>query len=568
MFFLSFIGVLCFVFLFVFGISRNVLRYIFIMGKKKSFIDKKNSSTYHLLYRSQRDVAEEGEENGGVVLWPSASNNKEMDRKVLISKPDEDLEDSTLNEWKNQLSTAGLVDDYDYERHMKPITGTGDFFDVDGKRNSNALLDVRSKNIKEEIINEVERQLDSIALTPECMDDDIAQALFGDFDETDFEELNDEFLLDAAKEPEESEDKPFDFAAHIRDLMDKAKLETEGTGLLSTEHEQGRQDHEFFSSAKALGNDEDDEFGYYDEADWQIEGTPGVVAKLSEAEEKALCDKFNQTLLEYDSDDLGEGYDDEGAMGDLPLEGDTLVEAALDDFLLEKEDEIFLQGTRHYMEGASKGGNGFSALVGTRMVPIKDLKEETPSKEDIQPIEEVLGEADDIIGKGRAAPPTEEILIDGKSYFSEKMRNPWDCESILSTYSNLDNNPCTIGASGRRRRKTKKNKSSMPGTLIEEEGESVQQIMLSEKTGLPLGVLDTPHHEYADDTFVSVNKGERRKKNETAEEKKMRKQNVKKERQLARMQKKMMKEAFSEEFGRRAHDVLVDDVGGKSVFRF
>ena len=54
------------------------------MGKKKSFIDKKNSSTYHLLYRSQRDVAEEGEENGGVVLWPSASNNKEMDRKVLI----------------------------------------------------------------------------------------------------------------------------------------------------------------------------------------------------------------------------------------------------------------------------------------------------------------------------------------------------------------------------------------------------------------------------------------------------------------------------------------------------
>ena len=108
----------------------------------------------------------------------------------------------------------------------------------------------------------------------------------------------------------------------------------------------------------------------------------------------------------------------------------------------------------------------------------------------------------------------------------------------------------------------------MPGTLIEEEGESVQQIMLSEKTGLPLGVLDTPHHEYADDTFVSVNKGERRKKNETAEEKKMRKQNVKKERQLARMQKKMMKEAFSEEFGRRAHDVLVDDVGGKSVFRF
>ena len=103
---------------------------------------------------------------------------------------------------------------------------------------------------------------------------------------------------------------------------------------------------------------------------------------------------------------------------------------------------------------------------------------------------------------------------------------------------------------------------------MEEGDSSVQQIMLSEKTGLPLGVLDTRDHEYADDTFMSVNKGEARKKNETAEEKKARKQSIKKERQLARMQKKMMKEAFSEEFSRRAHEVLVDDVGGKSVFRF
>jgi protein LTV1 len=538
------------------------------MGKKKSFIDKKNSSTYHLLYRSQRDVAE-AEEGGesGVILWPSPNNNKETDQKVLLNNPDVDLQDSTLNKWKNELSTAGLVDDYDYDKHMKPITGSGDFFGADGKRNTaTALQGARSKNVEDELTNEVDRQLDSIALTPDCMDDDIAQALFGDFDDTDFEALNDEFMLDAAKEPDTLEDVPFDFAAHIQGLMEKAKMESEETKNLSTIHEQGRQDQDFFSAAKPLGHDDDDA-GYYDGADWDIEGTPGVVAKLSATEEKALVDRFNQTLLEYDSDDVGEGYDDEGAMGTLQLEGDTLVEKALDDYLLEKEDDIFMQGTRHYMDGENRGGNGFSALVGTKMVPVKELeKMENPPQDDIQPIEALLGDADAILGNGRAAPPAEEVFIDGKSYFSEKMRNPWDCESILSTYSNLDNNPSTIAASGRRRtRKSKKDKSTS-STLPEEE--PIQQILLSEKTGLPLGVLPTREEEYGDDTFLSVNRGEARKKTESLEEKKLRKQNIKKERQVARMQKKMMKEAFSEEFGRRTQEVLTDDVGGKTVFRF
>jgi len=33
---------------------------------------------------------------------------------------------------------------------------------------------------------------------------------------------------------------------------------------------------------------------------------PGIVAKLNPEEEKALCDKFEQTLLEYDSDEVGD----------------------------------------------------------------------------------------------------------------------------------------------------------------------------------------------------------------------------------------------------------------------
>ena len=569
------------------------------MGKKKPFIDKKNSSTYHILHRSQRDVGggdddEDGVAGteGGTILWPSPHNNKETDAKVLLGKQSGDSSDndgsSKLKQFGNQLAQIGLVDDYDYEKHLKPIGG-GDYFGSDGKRASDKA-DLRSKPIEEEMINEVDRQLESIALTAECMDDDIAHALFDDFDEGQYEELNDDFMLDADKEAEELDEKygtstagdssgddgGFDFAAHVQKLMEKARLEAEGGALgeLATIHEQGNKDKEFFSKAKPVGydDDDDDDSGYFDENDLEIEGAPGVVPKLSEAAEKALCDKFAEMLLEYDSDDIGEGQDDDDVVGPLDINEDNpKLEAALDDFLLEKKDEIFMQGARHYMEGNETGGSGFSALVGTKMIPVKELDkmgESVPGSRDIQPIESILGEADDTLASGLAAPPAEEVFIDGKSYYSEKIRNPWDCETILTTYSNMDNNPTTIEAGGRRQRTKKKGKGTVAPVP---ESEEVQQIQLSEKTGLPIGVLPTRDDDEGDDgfdTYASVNKGEARKKKETAEEKKARKAAVKQERQLARMQKKMMKEVYAEEFSKRTHEVLVDDVGGKSVFRF
>ena len=60
------------------------------------------------------------------------------------------------------------------------------------------------------------------------MDDEIANVLFGDFKEGDFEELNDEFVSDATKEPEDGkEEEVFDYDRHIRLLIEKARLERE-----------------------------------------------------------------------------------------------------------------------------------------------------------------------------------------------------------------------------------------------------------------------------------------------------------------------------------------------------
>jgi len=123
--------------------------------------------------------------------------------------------------------------------------------------------------------------------------------------------------------------------------------------------------------------------------------------------------------------------------------------------------------------------------------------------------------------------------------------------------------------------KKKGKKKSNLGTSLDEETiheEHPVQIMLSNKTGLPLGVLNsTPKggdNYFEDETFASVNKGEKRNKKESKEEKRLRKQMVKEERRISRIEKKMMREAIEEEFAKRSAKVDPNDVAGKSVFRY
>ena len=546
------------------------------MGKKKPFIDRKKASTYHLMHRSQRDVSEhlmEGDTHAsGMVLWPSPHNNPDINQKVLGQS------ESVMMEWRQKLQDAGLLDTDDQQQYLKEITGTGTFLNTNG-RVANATEDWRAHDTAAKDLDmlEVKGQMDNIPLAT-ALDEDMAAILYGDDDVDlgDFEELNDEFIFDAAKEPEDDGENAFDYDEHIRKLMEKAQREREGGEASDRNNQWAREDKAFFSHLKPLHERDSEDDDSFAEVGSEMGGTqaftvmttPGVVPKLSPDEEKALCEKFAETLLEYDSDEIGDDpYEEIG--GDRPLEGDKFVEAALDEFLQVKDDEILIHGNR---EGR-KGGSGYAVLVGKQMVPVKDLNpagDDDNDEADNPPVQEILAQAQERLTEPHAKPPPEDVLIDGKSYFSEKIRNPWDCESILSTYSNLDNNPVTIGVGGRRRKRNKKKESN----------ESVQQIQLSNKTGLPLGVFNTTKEgaENDDDddesnyfdgnTTMSVNRGLARKKNETAEEKRARKAALKQERQMARIQKKVTREIFQEEFAKRAIALQADDVAGSAVFRY
>merc|ERR1712137_721452 len=107
----------------------------------------------------------------------------------------------------------------------------------------------------------------------------------------------------------------------------------------------------------------------------------------------------------------------------------------------------------------------------------------------------------------------------------------WDCESILSTYSNLYNHPTVLDAP----KKT---------------------IKLSSKTGAPVGFVgknrikeeeeSDEEGDYDTVSTVSTNLGERRPTKETKEEKRARKQAVKEARRNRRKEKKETKTEFKQ----------------------
>jgi protein LTV1 len=586
------------------------------MPKSKPFIDKKNASVYHLVRRSHRDVGGHYDENGepldvprDFVLMPSAETQAKIDQhkedtlqlkeqqihqqqqqhqhqQHQASDGEGDANDA-LARAKAQLKAYNLVEDYDYEKHMLPITGSGAFVSKNGHK-VDPSLDLRSRSAPlEPVIKELDRQLESIAITADCMEEDVARALF-DFEEGDFEEILDDFCFTAAQEPEEEELKDeFDFDAHIERLIQKARMEENGgTRVAPEDHDAWVNSASKFRGLKPFKKDEND---VEDEIDYDEDGVhgdldefdlrddaevnPGVVAKLKPEEEAVLVAKFQQALLEYDSDDMGD-LDDEcmDIRGDKPLEGDVHFEAAMDQFLKEKKDENLLAGTRHT---EIRHGGSSKVFVKGNLISFNAIEaQEVEEDDEEQKYEDVLAEADEFLANPEVDLPPEEVFIDGKSYFTLKERNPWDCESILSTYSNLDNNPAVIGRSNRRRKKknTKKNGLDLDDDATTIPEDQPVQILLSNKTGLPLGVLPerggNDDEDLEEDTFVSVNKGEARRKNETKAEKKTRKTAVKEERQVARIQKKMMREAIQEEFSLRAGYGDTHDVAGKTVFKY
>jgi protein LTV1 len=106
----------------------------------------------------------------------------------------------------------------------------------------------------------------------------------------------------------------------------------------------------------------------------------------------------------------------------------------------------------------------------------------------------------------------------------QRKRETWDVQSIISTYSNLENHPSLISDKGPKKKIRIDPKTGMP-VLVEVERKQTKLRQENEQE-------EEEEDEEEDDEEAPVNKGEARSKKESKEDKKARKQALKDEKKV------------------------------------
>ncbi|RQM28801.1 hypothetical protein B5M09_008233 [Aphanomyces astaci] len=488
-------------------------------GKKsKAFINKKEAQHFHVVHRSQRDP---------LINDPSASKFVLLSSKPAVD--DYDSDDSDLPDLVPQSATAppaakavrfgnvvahdlvnelGMVNDgYDYSKHMKEMGKFPSHVTCAGLLNKRVVLpdDVLAS------ANEHDRMLDAITLTEDVMDEDLREALVND---EAFEELTDDFMLQAAEDlPVEQGDGAaaggadgFDYDAHIAKLMAAAEGIPKYRGHLSDDEDESSDDEELEQEDK-------------DEA------------------QRALDDAFDKLMAdEYDDEQVGELEEDD-TRGKLVLEG-ALLEQIVDDYVNIRQELM-----------ADEGRLGNPLRTGNRLKDI--LAECAETAEDVA----VMKPTDPV----PAIEPADLTDLSANPYLVQRVED----QTIVSTYSNLDNHPTMIREPSKTsKKKTKAQKIALSSTIV-----------LSSKTGMPLNIVPLTATAPIQEEDVSDDGSDdnRRKalqlsrgKGETKEDKKLRKTLAKTHKKERREEKKEVKLLYKDEKSRQTQTAGPN----LSVFRY
>mmetsp|Transcript_10177 Transcript_10177/g.14399 ORF Transcript_10177/g.14399 Transcript_10177/m.14399 type:complete len:478 (+) Transcript_10177:70-1503(+) len=453
------------------------------MGKKKIFT-KKNSTTFSLVNRSQLDKANEAENDPSkLVLVPKNVINERA--RLHRAKLKQDNEENSHNQqYRDHIDRFGFPShgsNYDYESHLK-LMGGGTFISKDGKV---CKIDrVERLNLPEEVLpseEEAKRNFNSITISEKVMDKDLQEIINGECD--DFEELDDDFVIQAAGE----DDKKFDFDAHIARLIGESE---KAVGLVPRKP----FDYETFDlteeNTKSAVNDENDEIS---------------------------MELFEATLNEYGSDDWGEGqYVSEKTDN---FEADKMMENYMNEFI------------------RANKAKDWSTVMGQQEKEITNAVLNLSLDEETAKEIECSSDSSDL--KEEEGDEFWENVENEIEYLRPKPQEKWDCETVLSTLSNLDNHPKVLRVDSIN---PKKNKISCDERA---QVDSSAPIELSRKSGLPIGVLETKVAK-KDSALPSENLGQKRERKETNEEKRARKAKIKEERKVIRAKKADLQALYKE----------------------
>ncbi|KAM6939600.1 protein LTV1 homolog [Xenentodon cancila] len=459
-------------------------RYKIPHRKKKSFIEKKKAVTFHLVHRSQRDPLAADEKAPQHVLLPA---------KVEVEKRQEE----------QRKYGVFFDDDYDYLQHLKESSSQTELVAAGPSCADKESFHSRDDGDDDDDDNEVERRIEKDVLEATIhlpssvfatefeeevgllnkaapisgprldMDPDIVAALDEDFDYDDPDNiLEDDFIVKAnctAAAPDAEGD-----CADDED-------EWEDTD----DEEGGDFDSEAGFSSDEHGDGGGREFMFMDEETKSRFTEYSLTSSVMRRNEQLtlLDDRFEKFYEQFDDDEIG-------ALDNAELEGfiqpdSARLEEVIKDYLKEREKDSLRPED-----------------LGPKELPV--LKEEEEDEEE-EELELVVIEA-----------PEEK----------------WDCETIISTYSNIYNRPKVI-----------------------EEPPKPKPIRVSSKTGIPLDVLpatgltakQAERMTRINDSDLPRVSTQPRNREESKEERKARKQAIKEERKERRVEKKANKMAFKEE---------------------
>ncbi|CAG8472264.1 2048_t:CDS:2 [Paraglomus occultum] len=504
------------------------------MGKKP-FIDRKTAKHFHLVHRSQRDPLINDAEASSHVLVEHIPSNLKGKVPPIQSDAQVDAE--------NRIGQAALYgiyfDDaeYNYMQHLKPIgTEAGAvFIEAPARKEKTKVFELLlvgqnySKEEEMEIIDmgtsllaSIEKKAAGVDLPPEVLPSsseipldvinqpaipDELQGLQPDMDPSLREVL--EALEDDAYVDEDVGD---DFFAQLQQANFFA--DEEG-GAFKKKKERVMEVDE---------DDEDDEENENDEYDG------GDISDNDENDRQRDAWEREFRKFQKRKEQVKDRSDDKQSR----MTGYSMSSSAM--FHL---DDIF----DDFLEKYEVLGNKMAPrLAGTSAIRALDT------------IRRELGEVvieDEVDGKRTKRKKKEEYVEIDLTSEGKNKREAWDCQSILSTYSNLENHPTLIREERYRKIKIHP-KSGMP---IIEKMENVSAISKEEaKNGYTDSLSDS--EDSIESVEPRVNRGIARSRGEAADDKKKRKETVKAERRARRAEKKSHKRAFAREHTKQTKMVL------------
>lgn len=400
--------------------------------KKKPFIDKKNSITFHLVHRSQKDPLAADETAPQHVLLeaqPLNSNKVKSHTFVFLSFSSKTSPSSFQRFEEQHKYGVYFDDDYDYLQHLR-VPEPEDLV-WESVENPNALkgkerMDTNPLQLPssvfastvEEDVGLLNKAAPSSGPRPDW-DPDVVAAMDDDFNFDDPDnELEDNFIelaggsgggggggpMDVLDEDDEEGEWDSDFSGDDEDEGEERDLVRELRNMKRFDNEETKSRFTEYSMSSS------------------------VIRRNEQL--TLLDDRFEKFFERYDEPEIG-ALDCEEIEGDVDVTNEMILQMA-EQFRREKEEAL----------------NEYS------------------KKWDAERIREYMeGESDDEM---------EELEVDGDENAEERRKKKWDCESILSTYSNLYNHPKVIEEAVKRRAA-----AQISG-----------RIQLNPRTGIPLDTLD------------------------------------------------------------------------------